>query len=332
MAKGNLFLGMGRGSIGDVTFYRADGQQLSRVRNRKPRNPKTNAQLYQRAIMATIIKAYQAGKEIFDHSFQGYSVGAQCQRQFMALNARMLRELVAADVNTPLTGNNQKAKVVAPGSNTPVANSYIISRGTYAQRFFSWSEDHFGFYAPTPDTIGQAHQSVASYAHDNGLIGGDIYTLIVFAEREDLAYVSPLYDDALSMLNYCNFGWIRMIVKQDIDSIDTSADALEDLFEFQSSGGDFAAIADTLAEFEVDHYINFANLLVNVEGYIGSGAIGMIRSRFDQDLRSDSQMYMLYGSDAEDEYGIVSEYILDVWAGGATSVGNSDLILEGGDA
>ena len=49
MAKGNLFLGMGRGSVGDVTFYRADGQQLSRARNRKPRNPKTNAQLIQRA-------------------------------------------------------------------------------------------------------------------------------------------------------------------------------------------------------------------------------------------------------------------------------------------
>lgn len=331
MAKGNLFLGMGRGSIGDVTFYRADGQQLSRVRNRKPRNPRTNAQLYQRAIMATIIKAYQAGKEIFDHSFQGYSVGAQCQREFMKLNAKMLRELVAADVNTPLTGNNQKAKVVAPGSNTPVANSYIISRGTYAQRFFSYSEDHHGFYGPTPASVSQVSAPISTYAHDNGLIAGDIYTLIIFAEREELAFVSPISDDALSMLNYCNFGWIRMIVKSDIDTLMDPVNALEDVFDFQSSGGDFAVIADTIAEFEVDQYLNFANILVNVEGYVGSGAIGMIRSRFDQDLRSDSQMIMSYGSDAEDEFGIVSEYILDVWGGGTTSVGNSDLILEGGD-
>lgn len=75
MAKGNMFLGMARGKVGDVVFYRADGQQLSRVRNRNPRNPRTNAQLFQRAIMATVVQAYAAGKELFDHSFQGFQSG-----------------------------------------------------------------------------------------------------------------------------------------------------------------------------------------------------------------------------------------------------------------
>ena len=92
MAKGNLFQGMGRGKVGDVVFSRLNGQQIARVRNRNPKNPRTNAQLYQRAIMATVMQAYSAGIAIFDHSFQGKEVGAQNQRRFMALNAKLLRE------------------------------------------------------------------------------------------------------------------------------------------------------------------------------------------------------------------------------------------------
>ena len=140
MAKGNMFLGMARGKVGDVVFYRADGQQLSRVRNRNPRNPRSDAQLFQRAIMATTVQAYTAGKAIFDHSFQGYSVGAQNQREFLKRNAKMLRELIATDINTPIATNQQKARVVAPGVSMPVPNAYVISRGTYDQSLFSYED------------------------------------------------------------------------------------------------------------------------------------------------------------------------------------------------
>ena len=75
MSKGNLFQGMARGSVGDVTFTRVNGQQVARVRNRKPKNPRTNKQLYQRAIMATVMRAYSAGRAIFDHSFEGVKFG-----------------------------------------------------------------------------------------------------------------------------------------------------------------------------------------------------------------------------------------------------------------
>ena len=61
------------------------------------------------------------------------------------------------------------------------------------------------------------------------------------------------------------------------------------------------------------------------------GAIGMIRSRKDQDLRSNSVMNMNYGSSAEDMYGIASDYLLDAWRSGTVPIGDSDLILEGGE-
>ncbi len=331
MARGNLFLGMARGSIGDVTFYRADGKQLSRVRNRNPRNPKTQAQLYQRAIMATVVKAYQAGKAIFDHSFQGYSVGAQNQRQFMSLNSKMLRQLVATDINTPIPTMDQKARVVAPGVSVPVANPYIISRGSYQQSLFEFNPELFGYSMPEAHVL--ENETVADYAARVGLIAGDIYTFVVFAEKVDMAYVSPRWDDALASLNHCSFGWIRCIVKSGLSEVEDAATGYRQFFDFQSSGGDFDAVNSDMYILQLGTPITIEALLLrDAEGFTNTGAIGLIRSRLDQDLRSDSVMNVNYGTEADDKFGIASDYILDEWTSGTTSVGDSNLILEGGDA
>lgn len=72
MAKGNIILGYLRGSIGDITFFRAKGQQLSRARNRAPANPRTVAQMDQRSKMACAVKFYtQVGTNFFKYAFEG---------------------------------------------------------------------------------------------------------------------------------------------------------------------------------------------------------------------------------------------------------------------
>ena len=328
MAKGNLFLGMGRGSIGDVTFYRADGQQLSRVRNRRPKNPKTEAQLYQRAIMATVVKAYQAGKAIFDHSFEGFSVGAANQRQFMSLNAKMLRQLVATDINTPIATTSQKARVVAPGVSVPVADPFIISRGSYQQTVLTYDPNLMGYKMPEP----QANEKVSEYVSRVGLVAGDIYTFVMFAVKKDIAYQSPSFDDALASLNYCSFGWVRLIVKENLSSVTAAISNLGQLFNVQTSGGDFAVDSAYLANVGVADQLTMDQFIVtNLSDYTQTGAIGLIRSRLDQDLRSDSTMNVIYGQSAEDMFGIASDYILDEWQNSTTNVGNSELILEGGN-
>ena len=318
---------MGRGSIGDVTFYRADGQQLSRVRNRRPKNPKTQAQLFQRAIMATVVKAYQAGKAIFDHSFEGFSVGAQCQRQFMSLNAKMLRQLVATDINTPLATNSQKARVVAPGTSVPVANPFIISRGSYQQNLFTYDSERFVFELPTTNE----GETVAQYAARVGLVAGDIYTFLFFAEKKDIAYESSVHDDVLASLNYCSFGFVRLIVKDGLTNVNDEAGTYAQLFNVQTSGGDWEMSNEYLDNIDISSSVAITGLMTkNQNDYTNTGAIGVIRSRVDQDLRSDSVMYVKYGSTADDMFGIASDYILDEWINSTTNVGNSELILEGG--
>lgn len=328
MAKGNLFQGMGRGKVGDVVFSRLNGEQISRVRNRHPKNPRSNSQLYQRAIMATVMQAYSAGKAIFDHSFEGYAVGAQNQRRFLSLNAKMLRQLVATDINTPLTGNNQKARVVGPGVSVPVVNPFIISRGSYQQNFFVLDPSDHAYYTPTATSA----ETVAAYASRTGLIAGDIYTFVIFAIKKDIAYQSNLYDDVLASQNYCSFGWVRLIVKENLSSVNTAITNMSQLFEVQNSGGDFNVTPTILATIGVGESVDIQTLITNnANDYTMTGGIGLIRSRLDQDLRSDSTIDVNYGTSATDMFGIASEYILDEWKNATTSVGDSDLILEGGD-
>lgn len=333
MARGNLLLGMGRGSVGDVTFYRSDGQQLSRARNRKPRNPKTQGQLYQRAIMATVVKAYQAGQQIFDHSFQGYSKGSGCQRQFTSLNAKFLREAVSADFAAERPTADQVTRFISPGANTPVANMYIISRGSYEQRLFSWNGAAQAFEMPQVEqSQGGAAETVAEYAQRCGLIAGDIYTICLFAEREFTIYQPTFTDDALACLLACEFGWARMIVKSGLASVNTACNTMSQLFDFQTSGGNFSQMASVLAAKSPGVPITMVDLMTGVEGFTFTGSMGVIRSRLDQDLRSDSEMYPIFGEDASNMFGIVPGYILDVWGAGSPEIGHSELILEGGEA
>lgn len=328
MAKGNLFQGMGRGKVGDVVFSRLNGEQISRVRNRHPKNPRSNSQLYQRAIMATVMQAYSAGKAIFDHSFEGYAVGAQNQRRFLSLNAKMLRQLVATDINTPIATNSQKARVVAPGVSIPVANPFIISRGSYQQNLFSFDANRYSFALPDPTN----EETVASYAARNGLIAGDIYTFIFLAEKKDIAYQSNIHDDVLASQNYCSFGFVRLIVKDGLSNVNIAAASYGQLFTVQTSGGDWEMSNNWLNDFDIDSAVSITGFMTkNTNEYTNTGAIGLIRSRLDQDLRSDSVLYVKYGTTADDMFGIASDYILDEWKNATTSVGDSDLILEGGD-
>ena len=99
MAKGNMFLGMSRGSVGDVTFYRNRGNQVARARNRQPANPKTEAQVIQRMILATASKAYSRMKGIVDHSFQGVQYGGVSQSYFLKRAMDDLRTWVSQTIN-----------------------------------------------------------------------------------------------------------------------------------------------------------------------------------------------------------------------------------------
>lgn len=324
MAKGNIFLGMGRGSVGDVTFYRGNGQQLSRVRNRKPKNPRTAAQLYQRAIMATVVKAYQAGKKIFDHSFQGVRVGADNMRTFISLNAKSLRDVVANDINNAVQVDMQSGRVVAPGTNSPVPWSYIVSRGSYVQNLFSWDTGLNAMVLSGYDL----EDTVSSFAAKAGLIAGDIYTFVVFTMSEDSVYTPNFTDSSYAIQYQTWFRFLRLTVKDNLSSDTTPLTKFSQLFDITTDGQSYNFTPDNKTIIQNFQISDFTPL--SYQGMI-SGSIGVIRSRLDADLRSDTEMIMYFGTQYAGKFGIASDYILDVWGDTGNTIGNSSLILEGGD-
>lgn len=61
MSRGNAILGYGRGAVGDVVLTVIKGQQVSRARNRFPKNPKTRGQMRQRSGFVSPLKFYTRG-------------------------------------------------------------------------------------------------------------------------------------------------------------------------------------------------------------------------------------------------------------------------------
>lgn len=92
MAKGNLFLGLGRRSVGDVVLYRRNGEQVSRVRVRKISNPKSVGQAIQRSYMAAVSSFYSFFKSPLEKSWQGLNK-SQSQSAFLKANANLVREV-----------------------------------------------------------------------------------------------------------------------------------------------------------------------------------------------------------------------------------------------
>ena len=163
MAKGNIILGYLRGSIGDITFFRAKGQQLSRARNRAPANPRTVAQMDQRAKMACAVKFYtQVGTNFFKYAFEGKKdnesyfnafvknnillggyIGKQASRvyDFPALGAWQISSGTLPEITAPFP-QSVKGVVFTVGtvSGSPITTISDLSKGLIGSDSSRWRE------------------------------------------------------------------------------------------------------------------------------------------------------------------------------------------------
>lgn len=137
MAKGNIILGYLRGSIGDITFFRANGQQLSRARNRAPANPRTVAQMDQRAKMACAVKFFsQVGSNFFKYAFEGKKETESYFNAFVKTNiytGGYIGKQASRIFDFPALGNWQISAGSLPEITAPfpqTANGVVFSVGT----------------------------------------------------------------------------------------------------------------------------------------------------------------------------------------------------------
>lgn len=120
-----------KGKLDGKTLYQSNGEtQIRQIV--KPKNPQTEAQQTQRAIMRTVNQAYRRYKELCDHSFEGRSYGLKNMNRFMQVNAIHLREraaeLQAQGVDLWTYYNFANVSSVAQGKFIPA--HVFISEGT----------------------------------------------------------------------------------------------------------------------------------------------------------------------------------------------------------
>ena len=350
MSKGNLFQGMARGSVGDVTFSRLNGKQIARVRNRNPRNPKTIPQLYGRAIMATVMRAYSAGREIFDHSFEGVSVGAASQNRFLSLNNQVLREYLAADINNNQTANKSINTFVGPKVQSPVPGRYVISEGSLDAGLFgayyagggTGKIDYSGLTTPTEEQTAAVY--FGNLVTKGKIAANDLYTICMFLCDPSSV---PLFEirereEPATKQYATSFVYVRLrpnMALLEAESLDASAlqpignagtGSTPGVFFIDSYGGtgDAASIANALSGLLFGDPIELP-----ISGVDAVGSIGCIHSKVNTTLRSSSEMVPSgWSVSADTPFGITAPAILDAWKQGAAQVGTSDLILEGGNA
>lgn len=180
MAKGNPLLGQLRGSVGDVVFSRFGGQQVSRARNRQPKNPQSIAQMIQRAKLGSAVAFFSRGQQaLFKFAFESKKANESDYNAFMRYNINRV---------APNTMEGVK-------DGNPVLGNFLMCQGTLTQIPLRWDEsnqypniEHAGLpEGVTLDTL-TVGQVSASLKAKYGLLDGDIITFVKIVNKNTLAY------------------------------------------------------------------------------------------------------------------------------------------------
>lgn len=241
MGKGNLFLGFGRGSVGDITYYRAYGEQVFRGRNRHPANPQTTLQLLQRVVMLTAQHAYSFMSAICDHSFQGRAVGTMSQARFSALNIAKMRQGLADAIEEIITGAEPtwygESNYAAKGSFLPEFMPYIISEGSIASLTKAWEAGAMTF------SIDESFPATGTYAEFCAALG--------LQRGDQLTFVQLTMDDSTVTGQFNGFQFARVILEPS-----TEAGWTQPIF---AGSGDYKTIANPNAANEGSVYFSFTD-------------------------------------------------------------------------
>lgn len=129
MAKGSPLMGTQSGKLGESVLYRAQGEQLQRAYIRRPADPRTSRQVFQRMFMATMGKALGGMSEIVNHSFEQVEHGSKSMQYFMKRNIAMFRNAAFFNYDSQVWDIPSMSFVI-PRADGMTWNPYFISEGS----------------------------------------------------------------------------------------------------------------------------------------------------------------------------------------------------------
>ena len=214
MARFNPFLGTQVGSVGDVVMYRRNGVQVQRVRIREVKNPRTEAQAKNRAVLATMGAAYSYMQGIVDHSFQNKNSKSANMQEFQRLNQGIARSLD----NAPAF-DAQNYNYNFKGESVLRPNPYAISRGTLpsvqivapAEGAF---DDGFQFTPAVGNVLFGSGAAQLTYQQVADLFGVELGSQLTFCIISDDTFTGVPSSENMPK-SYGNFHYARVILAPD---------------------------------------------------------------------------------------------------------------------
>ena len=164
MAKSKSFFGLRSGSTKSLTFQVYRGEQITKDRVYRVSNPRTEAQMTQRALIPIVAAARSALKGLVDHSFEGVAYGEASLKEFSKQNLRAgaltvtsyspngvsnpgFADLIISNgsINTPyriVTPFNSPNFVTNDNDSTPRLNFPAAKAGDSAAAIFKYLETY----------------------------------------------------------------------------------------------------------------------------------------------------------------------------------------------
>lgn len=168
MAKSKGFFGLRSGSTKNFTFSELNGQQITKERVYKVKNPRTLQQMRQRMVMATVSAAYSYLKEICDHSFEGIGVGSPCMSEFMRVNLDALKSKAQNDAAVVAFNANQDKNI------NPVP--FMVAKGSLNEIVPTIADGKLSWSTPKGDADTTTAEGIYAAL---GLNQGDMVTFIL---------------------------------------------------------------------------------------------------------------------------------------------------------
>lgn len=182
-----------RGRIGsDVYSVGKDGkgarQQVVRSLAEQVSNPRSNAQMFGRMVMSTVMQAVSGLKTIIDHSFDGMATGQPSISEFIRRNYA----LVKADAEAHPKSDNQFAlnkyqeKGILPGK-------YMVSNGSVLVPAHLHGDPTGANIALTADTL-----TVGGLKDALGLSADGYFTMVLVSTSKGAIYSRARLDQTLA--------------------------------------------------------------------------------------------------------------------------------------
>lgn len=280
MSKGNLFLGFGRGAVGDVVFSHQNGEQVARARNRSPRNPKSALQLLQRVCMKTVAQSYSVFQDITNHSFQGAAEGTESQSRYTKANVDMLRANLAVEIESGDWDeilNSAQCNYASRASSGAEFMPFIISEGSLNPIQFAFNSYSLGetpmvnaqLKSPSGASLGQSSPTYQNVVDFLGCNRGD-----------QLTFIFCSIDDTQETGQFNGFEYCRVILEPaggDMSVAFLSGGAVNDPNPRNRPG----SLAFSTRSQGSSHYLEFSSVAMSMnKGAANSvGAIAVIVSR-----------------------------------------------------